>query len=533
MVILCLFCFSHLAVAHEIDECIIDTTSESNMPVDLVVGNNCSLSSSDLIFYYPEGIDQDSEIVFQILDYDDGLLFTNNGDYSEKDIIYLEPGKNYLVGIEYRSQAKTIGYYANMTIIDSEPTYNSVWIIERDVGLHNENLELASYMSTQYEREPNNTFNMADAYYNDANMYGIISSSSDRDWYKISWSMGGAANFFLGDIPSGCDYDMRIYSRPKNGGSLNLVRSLTSSGTSFEMVTNLAVNQNYDYYIEIYSKYGYSNDKYLLRAKMTEFSLNNYRLYQYERAPGRDENGNIAADMLYCDKSISDLYNMNVVLGDLATTYSLPPSSSTVLPPQGPEALYKKMRQLADIFCASSTQMRAVCLDMIDHFLYGNGENYSNEILTENAMGHSSTQRLISETSEIIRDYIEAYEGNIIEFVETSGFLAEMSNIRRPMFNLSDDLTGGLKICINDVWGYRIEVLNYTCDGNSYNATLRYTLYDHFGLDDGDVTSDEWYLGYTQQFGSWYVLQHYDDCGGSYLPYISYMSKDIRINGTI
>jgi len=56
-------------------------------------------------------------------------------------------------------------------------------------------------------------------------------------------------------------------------------------------------------------------------------------LYKTKNQPGLDENGETDRDMHCSDKSKSDLYSLNVNLGDLANRYDSPPASSTVLPP--------------------------------------------------------------------------------------------------------------------------------------------------------------------------------------------------------
>lgn len=80
--------------------------------------------------------------------------------------------------------------------------------------------EMAAAISagTLYESESNNTSSTADRTYNDYDNYGIISTSGDVDWWVVKFSGNGYANFWLGNIPSNCDYDMKLYS--SNGTTL-------------------------------------------------------------------------------------------------------------------------------------------------------------------------------------------------------------------------------------------------------------------------------------------------------------------------
>lgn len=58
------------------------------------------------------------------------------------------------------------------------------------------------------EKEPNNIYSKATRTYDDRNNYGMISTKSDVDWFVVRFSKAGKANFWLGHVPSGCDYDL-------------------------------------------------------------------------------------------------------------------------------------------------------------------------------------------------------------------------------------------------------------------------------------------------------------------------------------
>ena len=117
---------------------------------------------------------------------------------------------------------------------------------------------------TIYESEPNNTYGTADLTYDDYDNYGYISTTSDVDWWKIKFNSSGSANFWLGNIPSGCDYDLRLYS--SNGTTL--LQSSTNSGNANELIT-INVSANVYYYIKITSYSGSSSSsRYLFRSKL-------------------------------------------------------------------------------------------------------------------------------------------------------------------------------------------------------------------------------------------------------------------------
>lgn len=117
---------------------------------------------------------------------------------------------------------------------------------------------------TLNESEPNNTYSTADVTYDNYDNYGYISTSSDVDWWKVSFSYGGTANFWLGNIPSSCDYDLRLYS--SNGTTL--LASSLNSGNANELIT-CTVSANTTYYVKITSHVGTSaTNQYLFRAKI-------------------------------------------------------------------------------------------------------------------------------------------------------------------------------------------------------------------------------------------------------------------------
>ena len=48
----------------------------------------------------------------------------------------------------------------------------------------------------------------------------------------------------------------------------------------------------------------------------------------------------------------------------------------------------------------------------------------------------------------------------------------------------------GLGICVDGLYGNRIEVTSYEFDGVNYKHTLHFTMYDIFGLDSSDITDN-------------------------------------------
>ena len=117
----------------------------------------------------------------------------------------------------------------------------------------------AASSGTIWESEDNGDFSNADQTYDDYDNYGYISSSdyngpSLGDTWKVSFPYNGYANFYLGHIPSGCNYELVIYKPDLSG----ILASSYNTGNTRELVT-VPVVKNTVYYVHIFSISGYSS----------------------------------------------------------------------------------------------------------------------------------------------------------------------------------------------------------------------------------------------------------------------------------
>lgn len=199
-------------------------------------------------------------------------------DVSDSSEIELLIGKKYFFEVIYQEKDCSIIYNGYLTpvlcMIDSDgqviiETGNVVKnIIEKNTPKdRNEINPLAA--GTIYESEPNNTYSTADRTYDDYDNYGALSTTSDVDWWVVSFSSSGEANFWLGNIPSGCDYDLYLYA--SNGTTL--LATSRNGGNSSELIT-YPVSAYTNYYIRIYSYSGSSSSQYLFRARNYPSGIN-------------------------------------------------------------------------------------------------------------------------------------------------------------------------------------------------------------------------------------------------------------------
>lgn len=134
-----------------------------------------------------------------------------------------------------------------------------------------ENMASIRAAGSIYESESNNTYSTADRTYDDYDGYGKISSTSDVDWWVIKFNSSGYANFWLGNIPSGCDYDLKLYS----SDGTTLLKSSSKSGNADELISEYWVTGGVNYYVRIHAYSGSSTSTYY------QFRAKNYPYHEY------------------------------------------------------------------------------------------------------------------------------------------------------------------------------------------------------------------------------------------------------------
>lgn len=122
--------------------------------------------------------------------------------------------------------------------------------------------------ASNYESEANNTAATADLSYNGDDNYGNFSTTSDTDdWWKFTLNYRAYVNFFLGNIPSGSDYDLYLYS---SSNTTTPIWSGTNAGNSNELDLNRDLEAG-TYYLKV-NRYSGSNTTsyYNLRWKINK-----------------------------------------------------------------------------------------------------------------------------------------------------------------------------------------------------------------------------------------------------------------------
>lgn len=132
-----------------------------------------------------------------------------------------------------------------------------------------------------YESENNNTVQNADVTYDDYNNYGTLSSTNDTDWWKITFSQTGYANFWLGNVPSSVAYFLTLF---ESDGSQKIAESTNITPGGAQLI-RAKVYAGVTYTIRIAEWNGYSpTQQYLFRAKIytTQQEARIYTVYDYK-----------------------------------------------------------------------------------------------------------------------------------------------------------------------------------------------------------------------------------------------------------
>ncbi len=249
--------------------------------------------------------------------------------------------------------------------------------------------------------------------------------------------------------------------------------------------------------------------------------FNTLKIYQTENTYINDGSNNKPEDMKYNTKTQSQLITMNWI--------------SEIDFPRG----IADRRTNWETLCrtTSTGDLQDVVLDMVGKFIQGAGDDYSNDDLTVAAKEHSSTKEYVDGVIAQIKSLLSTYNGDITKLAYTASnrtsnpLVKRMKDkkINQPVFNTASDKINGLTMCVNGLWGNEIIVETYSFDGTSYSCKLRFTLYDHFGLDTEDINK----YGELVGFRDWYILQHFKNYSGAYKPFVTKMSFTKTFSGSI
>jgi len=202
------------------------------------------------------------------------ITFDDIINHNSDTYISLEDNTEYLYNIFITDDNENVvsTHYGLITIKNGNFKYSTEYIsdektIQTESKVSTEssiNIQGTVYTNSIYEEEPNNSTSQADTIYSGRDVYGRIGSSSDEDYYKITFTNSGTANFWLGDIYKNCDYDLYVYN---NSGTL--LWSSTNGGQSQELISQSVSKATYYVKVKPYStKYNWEY-YYFLRVRLS------------------------------------------------------------------------------------------------------------------------------------------------------------------------------------------------------------------------------------------------------------------------
>ena len=206
------------------------------------------------------------------------------------------------------------------------------------------------------------------------------------------------------------------------------------------------------------------------------------------------------------------------------------------------EEEYHRKRWNNLCFWFTENDLQPVGYDMINHFMEGSGSDYRHTDLTTAVMNHKNTQTFQNGFRESFLKVLRQQNGNVSKFKyeHTEGtierrkkypLIDEMSERQMSSISFTDPIVG-LTFTINKVHGMRVEIVSYKYDSNTkkYSVKLKYSMFDHFGLDADDLRE---YGSFSPGFRSWYILQHDSKFSGKYKPFITRIEFYHTFSGTL
>lgn len=135
-----------------------------------------------------------------------------------------------------------------------------------------------------------------------------------------------------------------------------------------------------------------------------------------------------------------------------------------------------------------------------------------------------TTKQRIHET---LKRYVD-YESQGFPNDRLTDVKVAVMNSFLPIFDsLIMDKINGMGITVHDVYATKIEILRFEVDERGWQASIKFTGQDHFGLDEEDIRKTK--FNQLQFFRIWFILQRFDRFG--FRPFMTDMEAVIHIEG--
>lgn len=198
----------------------------------------------------------------------------------------------------------------------------------------------------------------------------------------------------------------------------------------------------------------------------------------------------------------------------------------TISRQQCADIMFDEMKALSTQF--ASGQYAPLIGRLIDHFHYGNGRPWNDELLNRAYADIIKRNDVLMKTQKSINDRLYSKRQAILDknFFVTLG-VAIKKDSRLPRFNRFIDSFNGLGISVHDIYAQQIRLVRLQRYATSWEGLLSFKGQDHFGLGKEDITN-ALYKNF-RFFRIWFILQRHRDY--AYRPFLTDFSANARIGG--
>lgn len=246
----------------------------------------------------------------------------------------------------------------------------------------------------------------------------------------------------------------------------------------------------------------------------TKYDVSSINLFNSRKKKIKDDKGNIPLDMTSGDYSKSALLKLNPLF-DFQV-----------------KATAKSLKQdfWLLLFDLSFTKLHKVAAKILDHFMDGSGSDFKNDELTKAFKGHSNSKRFVKDTKQKLNQLLKKNGGDLskLSYTKDNSFDQFVQKSIYPKFTEFSDNFNRMAILIHDIWSCNILIKDYKVTKKKYSGTMQFTFYDHFGLDENDITKG---FGYLAGFRSWFTLQHYNKFNKKYKPFVTVCKYNVDFEG--
>ncbi|ECJ9130341.1 DUF3289 family protein, partial [Salmonella enterica] len=194
------------------------------------------------------------------------------------------------------------------------------------------------------------------------------------------------------------------------------------------------------------------------------------------------------------------------------------------------DIMFDEMKELSSQF--ASGQYAPLIGKLIDHFHYGNGQPWTDELLNRayaEIISGIGTNDVLMKIRDEINKQLHSKRDARLDYLFFARLKSVMQDSKLPKFNRYIDRVNGLGISVHDIYAQKIKLMRFQRYAKSWEGTLFFKGQDHFGLGKEDITN-VLYKNF-RFFRIWFFLQHH--CDYAYKPFMTNLNAHAHIKGSI